>query len=206
MTNDGANSSHGEQRTHGDPIRWKINDPESPYFLSKSDYPDMNICGLTLKGEGKYREWSVAMKNALRAKWKTVFIDGTIKRPTTNKDDLEDWLQVNSMMVGWIMTAADPSLRSNLTYMESAYDLWTDLAERFAVGDSMRIYELKDAIRGCKQNRESVTSYFGRLKTLWDDYEGYRNIPKCTCGGCTCGLNKAYQKQLESEKTQKFLL
>ncbi|CAH9116970.1 unnamed protein product [Cuscuta epithymum] len=203
MTTDEANSS-GNRTT--EPMRRKINDPSSPYYLSSSDFPGMNICGVTLKGESNYREWTTAMRNAFRAKRKVGFLDGTIKRPEDNIQDSEDWDTVNSMLVGWMMTAVEPGLRTNLTYMESARDFWEDLKSRFAVGDPMRIHELKESIRLCRQDGQTIAMYFGRLKALWDDYEGYRIMPQCKCDGCTCDLNKIYLKQIEREKTHEFLM
>ncbi|CAH9085933.1 unnamed protein product [Cuscuta epithymum] len=187
--------------------RRKINDISSPYYLSSADFPGMNICGMMLKGESNYREWSTAMKNALRAKRKVGFIDGSIPQPTTNTADSEDWVIVNAMIVGWLMTATDPVLRSNLTYMDSALkNFWEVLKTRFSVADPMRIYELKEAIRQCRQKGQTVTAYFGELKTLWDDYDGLRAIPQCKCNRCTCDLNKQFLRLIEIEKTHEFLL
>ncbi|CAH9073910.1 unnamed protein product [Cuscuta europaea] len=119
-------------------VRRKINDPTSPYYLSNSDYPGQNICGIVLKGESNYREWATSMKNAFCAKRKLAFLDGTLKRPENDEKDLEDWLTVHSMVVGWIMKTVDQQpLQTNLVYMESACDLWNDLEQRFAVGDAM---------------------------------------------------------------------
>ncbi|CAH9093659.1 unnamed protein product [Cuscuta europaea] len=186
--------------------RRKINDPSSPYFLSSSDHPGMVICAVVLKGENNYREWSTAMKNAFRAKRKMGFLDGSIERPLNAPRDLEDWLTVNSMAVGWIMTSVDPSLRTNLAYMESVHDLWTDLEARLSVGDAMRTHELKEPIRNCRQHGQSITSYFGQLRALWEEYDGVRNIPQCKCNGCTCDLKKLFLKHVESEKIHDFLM
>ncbi|CAH9132740.1 unnamed protein product [Cuscuta epithymum] len=186
--------------------RRKINDPASPYYLSSSDYPGQNICGLVLTGESNYKEWATSMKNAFRAKRKLVFLDGTIKRPETNARDLEDWLTVHSMAVGWIMTLVDQALRTNLVYTETVCELWNDLEQRFAAGDAMRTYELKELIRDCRQDGQTITTYFGRLKGLWDDYDDYWKFPQCTCGACTCNLNKLLLKYVETEKIHDFLM
>ncbi|CAH9148151.1 unnamed protein product [Cuscuta epithymum] len=103
-----GNREHFERR--------KINDPSSPYFLSSSDHPGMVICAVVLRGENNYREWATTMKNAFRAKRKMGFLDGSIVRPQNLPRDLEDWLTVNSMTVGLLMTSVDPALRTNLAY------------------------------------------------------------------------------------------
>ncbi|CAH9147426.1 unnamed protein product [Cuscuta epithymum] len=90
--------------------------------------------------------------------------------------------------------------------MDCVHDLWADMQQRFEAADGMRFHELKQALQNCKQAGDSVTAYFGRLKTIWDDFDGYRKIPTCTCGGCTCNLEKQIAAAIEKEKTHEFLL
>ncbi|CAH9098658.1 unnamed protein product [Cuscuta europaea] len=187
-------------------FRRKINDPSSPYYLHNSDFPGLNICGVALRGESNYREWATAMKNAFRAKRKLGFLDGSISQPTPHAHDLEDWFTVHSMLVGWLMSSIDPPLRSNVAFMDNARDLWDDLKIRFDVADAMRMHELKEAIRTCRQAGQSVTIYFGRLKTLWDDYAAYRILPQCKCGKCSCNLDKEFLESVELEKSHEFLM
>lgn len=73
----------------------------SPYTLFSSDNPGALITSVKLKGDN-YNEWSLEMLNALRAKKKIGFIDGSLVKPEESGKDLEAWLSVNSMIVGWI--------------------------------------------------------------------------------------------------------
>ncbi|CAH9093904.1 unnamed protein product [Cuscuta epithymum] len=145
------------------------------------------------------------MRNAFRAKWKLGFLDGSITIPE-DKAGIEDWYTVNSMAVGWLMSSIEPNLRHTIAYLDTVQDLWKDLQTRFEAGDDMRFHELKQALQECKQGGDNVTMYFGRLKTIWDDYDGYRKIPKCTCGGCKCNLEKQFLESVEKEKIHEFLL
>lgn len=52
----------------------------TPYSLYASDCPGAMITSVTLTGEN-YSEWSSEMTNALRAKRKIGFIDGSIPKP-----------------------------------------------------------------------------------------------------------------------------
>ena len=52
----------------------------SPYFLSHSDNPGVSITPVTLTGE-HYAEWASELENALRAKRKIGFINGTLLMP-----------------------------------------------------------------------------------------------------------------------------
>ncbi|KAK4433316.1 hypothetical protein Salat_1093900 [Sesamum alatum] len=91
----------------------------SPFYLHPSDHPGMSICPVILKGDN-YQEWQKSMRNALRAKRKLGFLDGTISKPADDDKDIEDWWSVNSMLVAWIFQTIDPSLRSTITYYETS--------------------------------------------------------------------------------------
>ncbi|PKI49875.1 hypothetical protein CRG98_029741 [Punica granatum] len=47
----------------------------------------------------------------------------------------------------------------------------------------------------------SVTKYYSRLKTLWDELDNYLEIPACTCSAI-----RLYAAQREREKTHQFLM
>lgn len=82
----------------------------SPYFLATSDNPGALISSVHLTGEN-YTEWSSELENALRAKRKTGFIDGSLVMPDekVNPVEAEMWKTVNSMIVGWIRASRPQS-------------------------------------------------------------------------------------------------
>ncbi|KAL0416757.1 UNVERIFIED_CONTAM: hypothetical protein Slati_3507600 [Sesamum latifolium] len=137
----------------------------SPYTLHPSDNLGMIISPIQLKGEN-YDEWARSIRNALRAKRKLGFIDGTVTQPSDDSSEIEDWWMVNSMLVAWVFNTIEPSLRSTITYMENVKDLWEDLRQRFPIGNEPRVQQLKADITNCKQAGELVVSYYGRLKMM----------------------------------------
>lgn len=60
----------------------------SPYYLSSSDNRGVSISPVSLNGEN-YAEWASELENALRAKRKTGFIDGSLKMPDQNEKPVE---------------------------------------------------------------------------------------------------------------------
>ena len=106
----------------------------SPYALYSSDNPGAVITSVKLKGDN-YNEWAMEMSNALRAKKKMGFIDGTLTKPGDDSPDLESWLSVNSMIVGWIRSSIEPRVRSTVTFITEANKLWENLKKRFEVGN-----------------------------------------------------------------------
>ena len=113
----------------------------SPYSIFSSDNSGALITSVQLKVENN-NEWTMEMMNALQAKRKTGFIDGSLKRPPEGHTDLEKWLSLNSMIVGWLRTSIKTRVRSTVTFITDAHKLWENLRERFSVGNKVRIHQL----------------------------------------------------------------
>ena len=180
-------------------------DPTSPYYLTSGDNPGIIVTPVQLKGDN-YDEWSKAVRNAFRAKKKLGFLDGKILKPANDSSELEDWLAMNAMLVGWIFNTIDPSLRSSLSYLENVKDLWDDLKERFSIGNDVRIHQLKTDIANCKQYGQNVAAYYGKLKTMWEALASYMKNPTCSCAGCTCDAAQELAQEREKEKVHQFLM
>ena len=154
------------------------------YALASNDNPGTVITHVVLKGPN-YEEWAKGFRVSLGAKWKLGFINGTVPRPEEGSADLDDWWTVNYMNVAWIFNTIDPSIRSTITYRDTARDLWDDIKQCFSLANGIKIYQLKSEIADCKQkNGESIMDYYGRLKKLWDDINDFHALPSCSCSGC----------------------
>lgn len=108
------------------------------------------------------------MLNPLQAKRKMGFINGTMKKSDSDSPDLENWLTVNSMIVGWIRTSIEPKIKSNVSYISDDHQLWLDLKQRFLVGNKIRIHQIKAHLASCGQDGQTVLEYYGRLSALWE--------------------------------------
>lgn len=160
----------------------------SHYSLLSSDNPGAMITSVQLTGEN-YNEWATKMLNALQAKRKTGFVDGTVPKPAEGSADLESWLSVNSMIVGWTMTSIEPRVRSTVTFITEAYKLWEDLKTRFSVGNKECIHQLIAKLATCGQDGRTVIDYYGRLAKIWEEIQIYK-----LSLGCTCAATGAYEK------------
>ena len=85
--------------------------PVSPYTLYGSDNPRALITPVSLNGDN-YNLWASEMLNALQAKRKVGFINGTMKTPSSDSPDYDSWVAVNSMVIGWIRSSIDPKVKS----------------------------------------------------------------------------------------------
>ena len=44
------------------------------------------------------------------------------------------------------------------------------------------------------KTRMTMVTYYGKLKSLWDELANYQQIPLCTCGGCKCDIGSKLEK------------
>lgn len=68
---------------------------------------------------------------------------------------------------------------------------------QFAQGDYFRIANLQEHIYVLRQGSQSITDYFTRIKTLWDEFINMRPTPLCSCDpACSSGADqKAHHYQ-----------
>ena len=76
-----------------------------------------------------YEEWARAVQTSLRAHRKWGFIEGKVTKPDDASPEIEDWWTVQSMLISWIMNTIEFSLRTTVTYTDTAQELWEDLKE-----------------------------------------------------------------------------
>ena len=143
------------------------------------------------------------MENALRAKRKFRFINGTLLIPDEkeNPTEAEQWRTVNSMIVGWIRASISPAIRSTVTFTADAKKMWEDLKRRFSVGNAVRVHQLKSELAACKQDGVSIMEYFGLLSLKWEELLNYKPLPSCTCGA-----SDKIALDYEEEKVHMFLM
>ncbi|XP_073260834.1 uncharacterized protein [Populus alba] len=177
----------------------------SPYDITSLDNPGFTITQVQLKGNN-YEEWARSFRTALRARKKFGFIDGSIARPSEESEDWEDWWTINSLLVSWIRNTIESTLRSTISHVEIARDLWLDIKDRFSITNGPRIQQLRSQLADCKQRGMTIMDYYGKLKQLWDELGNFEQLPVCKCGKCTCNLSSELEKRREEEKVHLFLM
>ncbi|KAF5477550.1 hypothetical protein F2P56_004177 [Juglans regia] len=134
------------------------------------------------------------MSRVLRAKNKLGFINGTLQKPKKTTDPLYDaWEQCNDLVVSWLHISLNHSLKSSVALVDNAAQIWNELKDRFTQQNGHRIFQLKRAISGLQQDNDSISVYFGKLKTLWDELIIYDPMSDCTCGKLVVLLDR-YQR------------
>ena len=110
-------------------------------------------------------------------------------------------------MVGTQLTnSISPKLQASIIYEDIALEIQNDLRDRLAQKNGPRIYNLKKEIAEFHQCEVSITNFFTQLKVLWDQLHNYIPFPSCTCGKCTCNVNKRLNDLQARESVMKFLM
>ncbi|XP_076945548.1 uncharacterized protein LOC143616670 [Bidens hawaiensis] len=177
-------------------------DHTSPYYIHASDYPKQLPVNDILT-DGYYNDWSQEMLNFLFAKNKVGFIDRTIKKPESNDPTCMAWMRCDVIILHNVM---EKEIRKSVKYAASAQDIWADLKERFGKVSAPRAYELKQSLTKTKQEGASISTYFTKLRSLWDEIESVFPIPTCTFIGSTYGIGKKLFDFKQKERFYEFLL
>ncbi|XP_074278411.1 uncharacterized protein LOC141602001 [Silene latifolia] len=180
-------------------------DPSSPYYLGSQDGPGAKISHIMLRRDN-YHDWQHSMTMSLKAQRKFGFIDGSIKKPTS-KFDLDNWEAVRCTLVEWLRNTIDPSILDNVSYVADASVLWLEIKEQFDVIDDTKIHGLKTQLHNCKQIKAmDVTTYYGKLTSLWDALIVHEPPFACKCGKCECEIGPAALKRLDNERLHQFFM
>lgn len=84
---------------------------------------------------------------------------------------------------------------------KTSRDVWTDLQERFGQTNTVQLFNVENGIHACLQGSDSVTTYFTKLKSLWDERDVLCEMESCTCAG---GVKMV--EYIKNQKTMKFLM
>jgi hypothetical protein len=76
--------------------------------------------------------------------------------------------------------------------------------DRYTQKNGPRVFQLQKAISVVAQENSSVSCYFTKIKTLWEELNNYRPISICSC--CHCGRMKSILELYSQERVLQFLM
>lgn len=136
------------------------------------------------------------MMIALRAKNKLVFIDGSCKRPKDESEYLLQWERCNAIVLSWILNAVSKDIFASIVYSRYACAVWGDLKERFDKVNGSRIFALHREIDRLVQGNSTISTYYSKLKQLWDEFGALVILPFCSCDSSTTYIAIDQQQKL----------
>ncbi|XP_010495818.1 PREDICTED: uncharacterized protein LOC104772963 [Camelina sativa] len=177
----------------------------SPYHLSSNDQPHHVLTPFLLNGEN-YEKWAKIARNNLAAKHKLGLVDGSLLKPATDSPDYQRWVQVNSMLCGWLYACLDPQVQKVISFVDNAKVLWDNLRVRYSIGNASCVHQIKSSIARCAQDGQSVADYFGQLKVMWDDLDDFEPFIDCCCNSPSCPQRLKQQARRDLERIHQFLM
>ncbi|XP_075095320.1 uncharacterized protein LOC142173597 [Nicotiana tabacum] len=177
------------------------------YYLHPSNYPGMNLVSSVFDGKS-YEGWRRATVIALSAKNKLGFINGSLVVPTADSGLQKHWARCNDMVLSWLLKSLSKEIAESVLYSQSAKDLgdlWEDLEDRFGQTNRVKFSQLQKELSAVIQGNCSVSSYFTKMKSSWDELDALNTFSACVCE-CDCGAKAKNLKTHQDEKLLQFLM
>ncbi|KAL0412865.1 UNVERIFIED_CONTAM: hypothetical protein Sradi_1488200 [Sesamum radiatum] len=97
------------------------------------------------------------------------FVDGSTPKPAEGSEEYDQWVRTDSLVLSWILNSISKDIVESFLYVDTARDLWLEIEERYGVSNGPLVYQLQREIASATQGTLSVSAYFAKLKTLWDE-------------------------------------
>ncbi|KAK2995291.1 hypothetical protein RJ640_013500 [Escallonia rubra] len=99
------------------------------------------------------------MINALTAKNKIGFINGSIEQPSEKDQPTEYalWNQCNSMILSWLTHSVEPDLAKGVIHAKTAYQVWEDFKDQFSQKNAPAIYQIQKSLASFSQDSSQST-------------------------------------------------
>ncbi|GAA0150610.1 hypothetical protein LIER_37144 [Lithospermum erythrorhizon] len=142
---------------------------DNPLYLHSSDHSNLVLMS-DLLTEHNYQTWSRSMETALQARDKIVFINGEFLRPSVDHEDHKQWIKVNTTLISWLLNAISKDIARGFAFATDAFGLWEEIKHQFGGCIGPRLYEIRRSIYSTKPGKDTVTGFYNKLKTLWEEF------------------------------------
>ncbi|KAL0313449.1 UNVERIFIED_CONTAM: hypothetical protein Sradi_5744200, partial [Sesamum radiatum] len=148
--------------------------------VQASDNPGSVLVSNLLDGTN-FLSWSNSIRIALGAKMKLGFINGKNPRPSETAEEYEQWIRADCLFLSWLLNSMSKDTVESFLYINTARELWLELEARFGVSNGPMIYQLQREMASATQGTLNMSSYFNKLKKLWDELSCLKSAPSCSC-------------------------
>ncbi|XP_009628377.1 uncharacterized protein [Nicotiana tomentosiformis] len=156
-------------------------DPSHPLYLHASDNPRVTLVSVPFSSTG-YVSWRKNILIDLSAKNKAEMVNGRITQPPPDSPLYDHCLRCNDMVFAWLSNSVSRDIADSVLYCDTARDLWKDIEERYGQSNASRYYQIQREITGVSRGSTDISSYYTRLRKLWDELKTASFGPACTCG------------------------
>ncbi|XP_057981077.1 uncharacterized protein LOC131166494 [Malania oleifera] len=178
---------------------------DNPYFLPENENPGFVLTSQPLTGPENYMSWARSVFLALSSRNKFGFVNGSIAEPDPSSPLFNSWSRCNTTVLSWLTNSLSMELKASVMYINKSKDLWFDLKDRLSQGNTPRLFELEKEISHLSQGSLSISSYFTKFKTLWDEFVSHQPFTVCSCA-CICGSKASQLDVQHKEHVFRFLM
>jgi hypothetical protein len=130
-----------------------------PLFLHHADQPGAVLVSQILM-EDNYTTWVQSMSMSLTIKNKRGFIDGTLRRPTSDSHEQDQRDRCDILVKTWLLGSMSKEISGSVIHCKDARSIWLELKERFSQTNAVSLFHIENAIHDCEQGTNSVTMFF----------------------------------------------
>ena len=179
--------------------------PASIYYIHPSENSTNPLSSIKFAGNG-FTEWKRSVLITLSARNKLGFLNGDYPKPEPHTPEHDAWLRCNDLIISWLLYSLDTQIAKSVLYFKTAYEIWTDLEERFGYTSGAQLYDLEQQLYELHQGSQSISEYYTKLKVLWDELNSAFPLPTCTCNKCTRNLTQKFFKTQQDQRLIQFLM
>ena len=145
------------------------------------------------------------MMIALNARNKLKIINGEYPEPESTSALRSIWERANDMVISWILNTISEQIGNNLSFINSASALRTELNEHYSQLDCHIIYQVSNDIINHKQGNTTTELYYHKLKGLWDELDALEAPYACLCR-CDCVNGRTNGEREQRKRLIQFLM
>nr|GEU32354.1 reverse transcriptase domain-containing protein [Tanacetum cinerariifolium] len=195
-TNDQANSNNNNADD--------INSIHHPLYFHHNDHPGLILISKKLTGSENYSTWKRSMMIALNARNKLKLVNGEYEEPAVNSPTRSLWERANDMIISFLNIVYE-QIGNNLSFVNSATALCSELNEHYLRLDVHRIYQASNDISNRKQGNTTIELYYHKLKGLWDELDALE-APYACVYPCDCINEKNNEERDQKKRLMQFLI
>nr|XP_016473755.1 PREDICTED: uncharacterized protein LOC107795603 [Nicotiana tabacum] len=177
-------------------------DTSSPLYMHPSNNPGAALVPAPFDGFG-YRSWRRGVMRALFVKNKLGFINGECKRPDPDSSKFRLWERCDYMVTSWILNSLTKEIADSFEYVTDAFKLWRELKDRYDQTNGTKLYQIQEEINDLSQGSLDITSYYTKIKKLWEELNTLISKSHCTCN-CSCGAKETFSLVIQEERQREI--
>ncbi|XP_058111131.1 uncharacterized protein LOC131254143 [Magnolia sinica] len=137
--------------------------------FKQSENPGLKITSSPLTGPN-FLQWQQAVRIFIGGKWKLGHITGTLSCLADGDSKKVEWESDDMIVMSWLWNSMADNVRSGLLFLKTVKEIWDTVHELYSDAHNMsRIFQLEKEIASLQQNDKSLTEYYAKLRSLWEE-------------------------------------